>query len=146
MSLHDFTEQEIVKELRDRRKARRKQKSTALGHPAKKQGGAYFEGEHEYLADPVAKTKRRMEIFRNAGGEVTWFDESDPFTVEEIRPANCQGCAETHLVGWNEGEWSHPKSHGERRCDCAACALFVCRPWHKAHHNREVKWTQRGGE
>jgi hypothetical protein len=138
MSLRDFTEQEIVKELRNRRKARRKKKSTILGHPEKKQGESFVRDGHEYLP-PEKKFERRVEIFRNAGGEVAIFDG----IVEEIQPASCQGCSETHLIGFFEGEWSHPKSHGERRCDCAACALFVCRPWHKRHHNRETKFLQR---
>jgi hypothetical protein len=144
MSLRDFTEQEIVKELRERRKARRKQKSAVLRHPAKKQGAAYSVGDHEYLTDPVAKTKRRMEIFRNAGGEVVWFDESDPFTVEEIRPATCNGCVETHLVGWNEGHWHH-NCELEKKCDAAACGLFVCPKSHRLIHGRIIKWTQREG-
>jgi len=135
---------ELQSRLRILKKAERKAKGKTLGHAEKKQGGAYFEGEHEYLTDPVAKTKRRMEIFRNAGGEVVWFDESDPFTVEEIRPANCQGCAETHLVGWasSEGNWHHGCDL-EKKCDSAACALYVCIPWHKAHHNREVQFVRR---
>jgi len=138
VSLRDFTEQEIVKELRDRRKARRKQKSAVLGHPAKKQGGAYSVGDHEYLTDPVAKTKRRMEIFRNAGGEVVWFDESDPYTVEEIKVAMCQGCAETHPVGWNEGDWDHVCPL-EKHCDSAACGQFKCRKSHSGRHARFIR-------
>ncbi len=127
---------ELQSELRQLKKAERKKKAKALGHPEKKQGGAYFEGEHEYITDPVAKTKRRMEIFRNAGGEVIWFDESDPYTVEEIRPANCQGCAETHLVGWNEAHWHHACPL-EKHCDSAKCGMIVCHTAHKAIHGRE---------
>src|SRR5260370_41903646 len=98
---------ELQSEIRQLKKAERKKKAKALGHPSRKSGNSYSEGEHEYLADLAAKIKRRMEIFRNAGGEVIWFDESDPFSVEEIRPANCQGCAETHLIGWDRGGCDH---------------------------------------
>jgi hypothetical protein len=134
--------QELERELRRLRKAERKGKAKRLGHAPKKSGRAYSEGEHEYLADAVAKTKRRMEIFRNAGGEARWFDETDPWSVEEIRSANCQGCVETHLVGWNEGEWNHVCPL-EKKCDAAACALFQCRKSHKEYHNREVKFLVR---
>jgi hypothetical protein len=101
---------------------------------------SYRRGEHEYLVGILAHTRRRLEIFRNAGGEATWFDGKDPNSVEEIKPATCQGCVEPHLVGWAEGEWHHNvKSHGGKRCDCAKCALFVCVLWHKAFHNRVIK-------
>jgi hypothetical protein len=129
---------ELEQQLRRLRKAERKEKGKRLGHPEKKSGHAYFEGEHEYLVDPVAKTKRRMEIFRNAGGEVTWFDETDPFSVEEIRPANCEGCAETHLIGWNEGEWDHV-CELEKHCDSAACGIFRCRKSHIERHGRVIR-------
>jgi hypothetical protein len=134
--------QELQRELRQLKKAERKSKAKRLGHAEKKQGAAYWEGEHEYLADQTAFTKRRMEIFKNAGGEAIWFDEIDPWTVEEIRPATCQGCVEPHLVGWMDGEWHH-NCELEKHCDSAACALYVCRSWHKAHHNRVVKFLQR---
>jgi hypothetical protein len=131
---------ELQSELRRLKKAERKEKAKKLGHAEKKSGRAYTEGEHEYLAegDFAAKTKRRMEIFRNAGGEVTWFDESDPWSVEEIRPANCQGCAETHLVGWNEGQWNHV-CELEKKCDAAACGLFQCRKSHVEYHGRVIR-------
>lgn len=134
--------QELESKLRRLKKAERKQKGQKFGHAPRKSGRAYSEGEHEYLADyrtdPVAHTKRRMEIFRNAGGEVVWFDESDPWSVEEIRPANCQLCAETHLVGWNEGEWDH-QCPLEKHCDAAKCSLFGCRKGHVARHARIIQ-------
>ncbi len=129
---------ELERELREERKAERKKKRKILGHSEKKQGTAYWEGDHEYIVDPVAKTKRRMEIFRNAGGEVIWFDESDPFSVEEIKSANCEGCAETHLVSWNSGEWNHVCPL-EKKCDAAACGLFQCHKSHVEYHNRQIK-------
>jgi hypothetical protein len=129
---------ELQSELRRLKKAERKEKGKRLGHAEKKSGQAYTDGEHEYLADPVAFTKRRIEIFRNAGGEVTWFDEADPWSVEEIRPANCQGCAETHLVGWNEGHYHH-NCPLEKKCDAAACGLFVCPTSHREIHGRVIR-------
>jgi hypothetical protein len=134
---------ELESKLRAARKAEKKKRAVQLGHPAKKQGAAYSVGDHEYLTDPVAFTKRRMEIFRNAGGKVTWFNESDPWTVEEIEPATCQGCVEPHLTGWMDGEWHH-NCELSKHCDSAACALYVCRVWHRAHHNRVVKFLHRG--
>lgn len=131
--------QELVLELRQLRKAGRKEKAKRLGYAEKKSGHAYTEGEHEYLADDdfVGKTKRRMEIFRNAGGEVTWFDEGDPWSVEEIRPASCQLCAETHLVGWNEGDWHHACELA-KHCDSAKCSLFGCKTGHRVITAREI--------
>ncbi len=129
---------ELQAELRQLRRAERKSKAKKLGHADKKSGTSYFDGDHEYITDPVAKTKRRMEIFRNAGGKVIWFDESDPYTAEEIRPANCEGCAETHLVGWNEGEWDHI-CELEKHCDSAKCGIFRCRRSHALRHNRLIK-------
>lgn len=131
---------ELQSELRRLKKAERKEKAKKLGHAEKKSGHAYTEGEHEYLADgySVERTRRRMEIFRNAGGEVTWFDESDPWSVEEIRPASCQLCAETHLVGWNEGEWHHA-CELRKHCDSAKCSLFGCRSGHRVVTAREIR-------
>lgn len=128
---------ELESKLRAARKAERKGRGQKFGHAPSKSGRAYFEGEHEYITDPVAKTKRRMEIFRNAGGQVVWFDESDPFSVKEIRPANCQLCAETHLVGWNEGEWDH-QCPLAKHCDSAKCGLFGCRRGHTQRHGRII--------
>ena len=103
---------------------------------------SYRCGEHEYLVGVLAHTQRRLEIFRNAGGEAEWFDRTDPNTVEEIRPANCQGCAETHLIGWADGQWHHACKL-RKKCDSIACALFVCATWHRiyGHKRREPQWT-----
>ena len=104
----------------------------------------YRRGNHEYLVGVLAHTKRRLTVFRNAGGEATWFDPDDPASVEEIKPAICQGCSETHEVGWLDGEWHHNvRSHGGKRCDCAGCALYVCGPWHRQFHNRVIAVRQR---
>jgi len=99
---------------------------------------------HEYLVGVLAHTRRRLEIFRNAGGEATWFDESDPASVEEIKPATCQGCTEPHLIGWSEGHWHHNvKSKGGKRCDCAACGMFVCAMIHEFYRNKVIPVIQR---
>ena len=93
---------------------------------------------HEYLNGLLAHVQRRLEIFRNAGGEAVLFTDS-PCYVEEIKPATCQGCAEAHLVGWNEGEWHHNvKSKGGKRCDCAACGKYVCQRIHEVYRNRII--------
>jgi hypothetical protein len=104
----------------------------------------YFRGEHEYLEGVLAHTQRRLEIFRNAGGEAEWFDKTDPTTVEEIRPATCQGCVEPHLIGWFQGEWHHNvKTKGGKRCDCAKCGLFVCAMIHEFNRNKVIPVLQR---
>jgi hypothetical protein len=104
---------------------------------------SYRKGDHEYLVGILAHTRRRLEIFRAAGGEASWFDETDPASVEEIKPATCQGCVEPHLIGWNEGEWHHNvKSHGGKRCDCLACGLFLCRMIHEMFRNRVIAVRQ----
>lgn len=101
----------------------------------------FFKGEHEYLVGQDAHLRRRLEIFRNAGGEATIFDGE---TVEEIQPATCQGCIEPHLVGWLEGQWHHNvKSHGGKRCDCAACGLFLCPMIHEFYRNKVIPAIQR---
>lgn len=115
-----------------------------MSMPRKQKPASFTRNGHEYLFGVLAHTRRRLEIFRNAGGEATWFDESHPAMVEEIQPATCQGCSEGHLVGWLEGHWHHAmKSTGGRRCDCAEHALWVCPAWHRAFHNRVVKFIQR---
>jgi hypothetical protein len=105
-----------------------------------------WRGEHEYLANSVAKVKRRMEIYRAAGGEVTWFDESDPSTIEDHKPAMCQGCVETHPIGWNEGEWHHACTL-RKKCDSVKCGLFVCAIAHRltktSIHRRNPEWSGR---
>ena len=102
----------------------------------------FWRGEHEYLVGILAHTRRRLEIFRNAGGEATWFDESDPTSVEEIQPATCQGCVEPHLVGWlnDQGHWHHACPL-RKKCDSLKCALYVCPTWHFLNgHKRNVQW------
>lgn len=83
-------------------------------HTRVKTKQTYRRGEHEYLVGVLAHTKRRLEVFRNAGGEADWFDEDDPSTVQEIQPAICQGCVEPHLIGWEDGEWHHNVKHKKK--------------------------------
>jgi hypothetical protein len=108
-------------------------------HTSRRKPASYVRKGHEYLVGVLAHVQRRIKIFKNAGGDAHLFDTDQPELVEEIRPAICQGCVEPHLIGWNEGEWHHNvKSHGGKRCDCAGCGLFVCKPWHVRFHNRVV--------
>ena len=105
---------------------------------------SYRKGDHEYLVGILAHTRRRLEIFRAAGGEATWFDEADPSSVEEIKPATCQGCVEPHLVGWREGEWHHG-CELRKKCDSAKCALYICVIAHYVLHGRTIQWINRAG-
>lgn len=117
--------------------------------PAKKKfqrrpRSSYFRKDHEYLVGVLAHVKRRIEIYKNAGGDAHLFDEDRPDLVEDLAPATCQGCVEPHLIGWNEGEYHHNvKSKGGKRCDCARCGLFVCKSWHRAFHNRVIEVLKR---
>jgi len=103
----------------------------------------YTRGEHEYLVGERAHLLRRMEIFRNAGGEVVLFEDSSSYTVEEIKPAICQGCVEPHEVPWDNayGHWHH-NCELRKKCDAIACALYVCESWHRRYHNRVIAVTQ----
>lgn len=132
---------QLRQEIANARRQLRERKRHTLGLPSSTPR-SYTKNGHEYLQTTFEKTKRRMEIFRAAGGEVTWFDESDPDTIEEIRPATCQGCVEPHLIGWLDGEWHH-NCELRKKCDSAACALYVCAPFHRAFHNRIIKFTHR---
>src|SRR5260221_2365411 len=64
---------------------------------------------HEYLVGVLAHTLRRIEIYKNAGGDAHLFDTDRPDLVEDLAPATCQGCVERHLIGWDseEGQWHH---------------------------------------
>ena len=137
------SDQQLRQEISNARKLLRERKRKSLGLPSSKPV-THWKNGHEYLVGVLAHVQRRIDIFTNAGGEVAWWEKSDPSTIEELRPANCQGCVETHLVGWNEGEWSHPPSKGGRRCDCAAHSLWVCRAWHLAFHGRQIAARQTG--
>lgn len=135
------TDQQLRAEIAHNRKLLRERKRQALGLSSMKKR-SYTKNGHEYLQTGFEKMDRRMEIFHAAGGEVEWFDKGDPTTIEEIRPAYCQGCVEPHLVGWNDGEWHH-NCELRKKCDSVACALYVCHKFHVAFHNRIIKFTQR---
>jgi len=124
----------IRKELRKRKRAR-------LGLPAKRKGNeTYWRKGHEYLVGRVAHALRRLEVYKNAGGDAHIFDLDNPDLADDFKTGMCQGCAETHEVSWYEGEWHHNvKTLGGRRCDCAACGLWVCSAWHKRYHGRTVR-------
>lgn len=134
------TDRQLREEIASNRRLLRERKRKALGLSGSEHR-TYSRDGHEYLYGILAKTQRRIEVFEAAGGIVTWFDKSDPSTVEEIQPAICQGCAEPHYLGWNDGtgEWHHNvKSHGGKRCDCAACGLFVCPMIHEFYRNKVI--------
>lgn len=139
------TDMELRQERDAHRKAARKvskllrQRSRqAHGLPAKK-SGSYFRGNHEYLEGVQAHFWRRLEIYRAAGGDISLVDGTFE-DVEDLRVGMCQGCAETHPVGWFEGEWHHNvKTLGGRRCDCVPCGLWVCADWHKRYHGRVIR-------
>lgn len=135
------TDQQLRQEITNARRLLRERRKQRWGTASKPT--SYRRGEHEYLHGMLAHTQRRLEIFRNAGGEATWFDPTDPRTVEEISPAICQGCVEPHEVNWEEtGEWHH-NCPLRKKCDSVACALYVCPSWHKRYHNRVIAVRQR---
>jgi hypothetical protein len=133
---------QIRQEIAGLKKQLRERKRKTLGLPSSKPA-TYSKDGHEYLAGVLAHTQRRIDVFTNAGGEVVWWDKTDPRTVEELRPATCQGCVEPHLVGWDsdEGNWHH-NCPLRKKCDSAACALYVCIPWHTAFHGRVIATRQ----
>lgn len=136
-------EQQIRKELAEiETRRRRLRKELRKGKGFTNVLHTYTRNRHEYLATLFEKTMRRMAIFRAAGGEVTWFNPPDPDTIEEMKPATCQGCVEPHLIGWEEGEWHH-NCELKKKCDSVACALFVCHAFHVAFHNRIIKFIHR---
>lgn len=141
------TTPEIHAEMARLRKLLRERKRQALGLPSSKKRTFTKDG-HEYLYGVAAHFWRRLEIYRRAGGDVALIDgtSGDFESIEDLRTGMCEGCAETHPVGWNEGEWHHDvKTKGGRRCDCLSCGLWVCKPFHRLYHNRLIKWRQPNG-
>ncbi len=135
---------QLRQEIAANRKILRERKRKNLGLPSSKPTTHWKDG-HEYLVGIPAHFWRRLEIYRRAGGDIALIDgiSGDFESIEDLQPAMCEGCAETHPVGWYEGEWHHNvKSHGGKRCDCAACGLYVCRAWHEAFHNRVIATRQ----
>ena len=107
--------------------------------PKLKPVGTYWRDGHEYLHGVQAHFWRRLEIYRRACGDISLIDGTFE-NVEDLRTGMCEGCAETHPVGWHEGEWHHDvKTRGGKRCDCVACGLWVCRDFHRRYHNRVVR-------
>lgn len=134
------TDRQLREEIAHNRKLLRERKAKALGHPDKRR--TFTRDGHEYLYGVLAHTKRRIEVYRAAGGEVIWWDTDDPEAVQELAPANCQLCAETHLVGWTEGEWDH-QCKLRKKCDAVKCSAFGCNKGHVIRHGRYPKWTKK---
>ena len=100
----------------------------------------FWRNGHEYLFGARPHLLRRAEIYARAGGETEIWESGEVYAPKD---AMCQGCPIPHPVHWLIGEWHHNvKTYGGRRCDCAACGLWVCKAWHQAHHNRVVKWSK----
>lgn len=131
------SDQQLRQDISNARKLLRERKKQRYGTASKP--ASYRKGEHEYLVGERAHLLRRMEIFRNAGGEVVLLEDSSSYTVEEISPATCQGCVEPHFVSWDntDAAWHH-NCPLRKKCDSIACALYVCRPWHERYHNRII--------
>lgn len=138
------TNRQLREEIAHNRKLLRERKRQALGLPSNKKRTFTKDG-HEYLYGILAHTQRRIEIFTAAGGEVIWWDKTDPSAIEETRAANCQLCAETHLVGWLEGEWHHACKL-RKKCDSVKCGLFGCAIGHRAITGRDIQWSRRANE
>lgn len=133
------TDRQLREEIAHNRKLLLERKRQVLGLPSGKKRTFTKDG-HEHVFGMLAKTQRRIEVFEAAGGEVIWWDRTDPSTVQEFRPANCQLCAETHLVGWEEGEWDH-QCPLRKKCDAVKCSAFGCSRGHVLRHGRFPKWT-----
>lgn len=107
MSTRYQTTAEIRQEISRLRGLLRERKAKALGHSSNK-GRTFTKGGHEYLYGVAAHFWRRLEIYRRAGGDVALIGTHGDFeSIEDLQPGNCEGCAETHPVGWHEGEWHH---------------------------------------
>lgn len=138
------SDRQLREEIAHNRKLLRERKRQAIGtHPCRPR--SYTKDGHEWVFGVLAKTQRRIDVFTAAGGEVIWWDKTDPETVEELAPANCQLCAETHYVGWLEGEWDH-QCKLRKKCDAVKCSAFGCNKGHVARHGRFPKWTPKGAE
>lgn len=91
---------------------------------------------HEFLAGVQAHAERRIQLFERAGGKlyVERDAEGNIERVETASPANCELCAETHQLTWEDGDWIHLE---KRHCDCLDCSAYGCRKAHiKQHHGR----------
>jgi hypothetical protein len=152
------SDQQLRQEIAANRKLLRERKRKNLGLPsmAKKSRQLSRDGQHEYIFGLLAKTKRRLEVYRAAGGEADWFDESDPESIIDVKPAMCQGCEIPHAISWNgegapKGEWQHDCAL-KKKCDSVRCSLYVCFYVHQVMkkseggiHGRQVRWKDTAG-
>lgn len=134
------SDQQLRSEIAANRALLRQRKKQRLGIADRPR--TFTRDGHEYVRGILAKTQRRIEVFEAAGGEVIWWDKADPSAIDELRPANCQLCAETHLVGWLEGEWDH-QCKLRKKCDAVKCSAYGCMRGHVLRHGRFPKWSQR---
>lgn len=135
------TTAEIRESIAKLRRILRERKAKALGHSSNK-GRTFTKDGHEWLYGERAHLLRRIEIFRNAGGDVALIEDSTSYSVEELQPATCQGCVEPHLVGWSDGEWHHACTL-RKKCDAVKCALFLCPIAHRVITGRDIQWTRK---
>ncbi len=94
---------------------------------------------HEFLYGQREHTKRRIEIFQRAGGQVftELTAEGDFEHIYTAVPATCELCETGHIVSWEDGHMVHME---KRHCDCLTCVRYGCKPAHAALHHNRIKW------
>lgn len=131
-------------ETRRRRRAHRRADGLELSKPLrsarrKEENKSRTKEGHEYLIGWKDNLQRRSEVYALAGGEVQieWEERPQDTIVTDLRSANCQGCAETHIIGWVEGHWDHGCAYGGKKCSTLAHnQTFKCRDSHEKRHGR----------
>jgi|SRR5579859_7359 len=133
MSLRDFTEQELVKELRSRRKARRTRKGKALSHRSSSidverttaanfldRRSFWHRNGHVYLKGKDASAARDRISMRDRG-------------ICQLQLEGCRGLA------WR-GELEHKQGgFGLQRCWCDHNLRWSCKPCHAKKHGRVIR-------
>jgi hypothetical protein len=114
----------------------------AFPKPRKAKKQTQLRGEHEHLVGWKDNLARRAEVYRLAGGEVQieWGETPRDTYVTDLRSANCQGCAETHLTPWDNryGQWNHGCKFGGKKCSTLSHGqTYECRAAHNRYHGRE---------
>jgi hypothetical protein len=151
MSLRDFTEQEIVKELRERRKARRKRKGSRLGFVRRKGIGCRDRDEQEKIrrgyTDPSSYVQR--------DGSEKLVGEDWRRRVEELRERSGGRCERRYTTPdaprmvfrccMEARDPHHKVKRSIRRDDRLSNLEALCPAHHDEEDGRKVKWTQRKG-